>query len=177
MRWTAACACLWSGWASASIGAGVIDVARAATCVAAALVAGTRRWEPRSQLPLRDQLPAWAAKPWAAASAARPRRDCSRPVNPFYQRGDFDGDGRADLAILVRDKATGKIGILVLHRVGKPTLLGAGRSFGNGGDDFAWIDQWSVDDRGSNAAPRRRSVDQAPLRRAVGRARKARQVR
>jgi hypothetical protein len=47
---------------------------------------------------------------------------------------------------MVRDKASGKIGILVLHRSGKPALLGAGRSFGNGGDDFAWIDQWSVDD-------------------------------
>jgi hypothetical protein len=33
--------------------------------------------------------------------------------------------------------------------VGEPALLGAGRPFGNGGDDFAWIDQWSVDDRSS----------------------------
>ena len=96
-------------------------------------------------LPLQDQLPAWAAKPWEAASAAN-HLEPFAAVNPFYQRGDFDGDGRADLAILVREKATGKIGILMLHRVGKPALLGAGRPFGNGGDDFAWIDQWSVDD-------------------------------
>jgi len=101
-------------------------------------------------LPLEDQLPAWAAKPWAAASAAN-NVEISGAVNPFYQRGDFDGDGKADLAILVRDKATGKIGILMLHRAGKPVLLGAGRSFGNGGDDFAWIDQWSIDDGGSNS--------------------------
>ena len=103
-------------------------------------------------LPLQDQLPAWAAKPWAAASAAN-NVEISGAVNPFYQRGDFDGDGKADLAILVRDKATGKIGILMLHRAGKPVLLGAGRPFANGGDDFAWIDEWSVDDGGSN--PRR----------------------
>ena len=103
-------------------------------------------------LPLQDQLPAWAAKPWAAASAAS-HVELFAGLNPFYQRGDFDGDGRADLAILVRDKATGKIGILVLHRVGKPALLGAGRAFGNGGDDFAWLDQWSVDDSAAN--PRR----------------------
>jgi len=106
-------------------------------------------------LPLEGQLPAWAAKPWAAASAAN-RIELSAAVNPFYQRGDFDGDGRPDLAILVREKSTGKIGILVLHRVGKPTLLGAGRSFGNGGDDFAWIDQWAVEERGTN---RRRGDD------------------
>ena len=105
-------------------------------------------------LPLDDQLPAWAAKPWAAASAAN-HIEISNAINPFYQRGDFDGDGKADLAILVRDKATGKIGILMLHRAGRPVLLGAGRAFGNGGDDFAWIDRWSVDDCGSN--PRRGS--------------------
>jgi hypothetical protein len=98
-------------------------------------------------LPLADQLPAWAAKPWAAAAAAN-NIEISGALNPFYQRGDFDGDGRADLAILVRDKASGKVGILMLHRVGKPVLLGAGLPFGNGGDDFAWIDQWSVDDHG-----------------------------
>ena len=103
-------------------------------------------------LPLEAQLPAWAAKPWAAATTAN-HLEISGTVNPFYQRGDFDGDGKADLAILVRAKATGKIGILVLHRAGKPVLLGAGRPFGNGGDDFAWIDQWSVDDGG--AKPRR----------------------
>ena len=100
-------------------------------------------------LPLDSQLPAWAAKPWAVAAAAN-HVEAFAGVNPFYQRGDFDGDGKADLAILVREKATGKIGILVLHRAGKPVLLGAGRPFGNGGDDFAWIDQWSVDDGGTS---------------------------
>jgi hypothetical protein len=112
-------------------------------------------------LPLVDQLPAWAAKPWAAASAAN-GIEISGGVNPFYQRGDFDGDGRADLAILVRAKATGKIGILMLHRAGKPELLGAGRPFGNGGDDFAWIDQWSVDDGGSSARRRGSSTAGEP---------------
>jgi len=115
-------------------------------------------------LPLDSQLPAWAAKPWAAAAAAN-RIEAFGGVNPFYQRGDFDGDGRADLAILVREKATGKIGIFVLHRAGKPVLLGAGRAFANGGDDFAWLDQWSVDDGGATA---RRTEDSQASRRADG---------
>jgi hypothetical protein len=38
----------------------------------------------------------------------------------------------------------------MLHRASRPVLLGAGRPFGNGGDDFAWIDQWSVGDDSSN---------------------------
>ena len=46
-------------------------------------------------LPLEEQLPAWAAKPWAAASAAN-NMEISGAVNPFYQRGDFDGDGKAE---------------------------------------------------------------------------------
>jgi hypothetical protein len=115
-------------------------------------------------LPLDSQLPAWAAKPWAAAATAN-RIEAFGGVNPFYQRGDFDGDGKSDLAILVREKATGKIGILVLHRVGKPVLLGAGRAFGNGGDDFAWLDQWSVDD---GAADARRTDDSSGSRRPDG---------
>ena len=124
---------------------------RRGSILALSFAAGLAAAQP---LPLHDQLPAWAAKRWATA-AATDGIELYPGLNPFYQRGDFDGDGKPDLAILVRDKATGKIGILMLHRVGKPVLLGAGRPFGNGGDDFAWIDQWSVADGGSN--PRRRS--------------------
>ena len=95
---------------------------------------------------LADQLPAWATKPWAAASAAN-QIELFGGINPYFQRGDFDGDGKPDLAILVRRKSSGKIGILFLHRNAPPVLVGAGRSFGNGGDDFAWMNLWSVQDR------------------------------
>jgi hypothetical protein len=44
-------------------------------------------------------------------------------------------------------------------------LLGAGRAFANGGDDFAWLDQWSVDDGGADA---RRTEDSQASRRADG---------
>ena len=113
-------------------------------------------------LPPEAQLPGWAAKSWAAAAAAN-GIELAAAVNPFYQRGDFDGDGRPDLALLIRDKATGKVGILVLHRAGKPVLLGAGRAFGNGGDDFAWLDQWWVDDGGTKLS---RDKDPSGKRRA-----------
>ncbi len=36
-------------------------------------------------------------------------------VNPFYIRGDFDGTGPLDVAVLVVEKATGKRGILVVQ--------------------------------------------------------------
>ena len=136
-------------------------VLRTVDCVAVALMLIPAASLTAQPLPLESQLPAWANKSWAAASAAN-HIELSAAVNPFYQRGDFDGDGKADLAILVRDKVSGKIGILVLHRSGTPALLGAGRRLGNGGDDFAWIDQWSVDDGGTNA---RRGND-PPVKRA-----------
>lgn len=66
-------------------------------------------------------------------------------LNPFYLHGDFNGDGRLDTAILIRNSATGKIGIAILHAGAKSIIvLGAGRKFGNGGDDFRWMDAWHV---------------------------------
>lgn len=69
-------------------------------------------------------------------------------LNPFYQRGDFDGDGTADYAITVKAIASQKSGVLIVHSKDRSTrVLGAGIDFGNGGDDFSWIDAWHVEDR------------------------------
>jgi hypothetical protein len=66
-------------------------------------------------------------------------------LNPFYQRGDFDGDGKIDIAILVTEIKTGKRGIAVCHQgTYQVYFLGAGTLIGNGGDDFKWMDVWSV---------------------------------
>ena len=100
-----------------------------------------------AQLTLKDQLPPWAAERWTSA-AEQLQVELSGRINPFFQRGDFDGDGRLDLAVLVQHKANRKVGILILHRNGKQTLFGAGKTFGNGGDDFEWVDLWWVEDRG-----------------------------
>ena len=66
-------------------------------------------------------------------------------LNPFYLRGDFNGDGKPDIAVLVRNKRSSKLGIAICHG-GKNEvfLVGAGTDFGNGGDDFSWIDVWQV---------------------------------
>ena len=66
-------------------------------------------------------------------------------LNPFYQRGDFDGDGKPDLALLIKHKGSGKSGIAIVHAGATPVaLLGAGKPFGNGGDEFSWQDAWYV---------------------------------
>jgi hypothetical protein len=67
-------------------------------------------------------------------------------LNPFFQTGDFDGDRQLDAAVFVRDGRTGKEGILLLRRSNAvPTVLGAGKRFGNCGDNFTWLDIWRVE--------------------------------
>jgi len=71
--------------------------------------------------------------------------DFSFHLQPSYLRADFTGDGKPDTAILVKDKKTGKIGIALCNSGSVAVfILGAGKDFGNGGDDFDWMDHWSV---------------------------------
>jgi hypothetical protein len=71
--------------------------------------------------------------------------DLSLRINPFYLRGDFNGDGKIDVAALVKQRSTGKLGIAIIHgEAEKATILGAGTAIGNGGDDFEWMDSWQV---------------------------------
>ena len=71
--------------------------------------------------------------------------DVSFHLNPFYLRGDFNGDGNIDLAVLVKQRTTGKLGIAIVHGATKKvTILGAGTAIRNGGDDFEWMDSWQI---------------------------------
>ena len=66
-------------------------------------------------------------------------------LNPFYLRGDFNGDGKIDVAVLVKQRSTGKTGIAIIDGVTNiVTILGAGTAIGNGGDDFEWMDTWQI---------------------------------
>lgn len=70
-------------------------------------------------------------------------------LNPCYLRGDFSGDGEPDIAILVKEISSGKLGAVVLHFGSKDLfVLGAGESIGNGGDDFKWMTNWTVKRKG-----------------------------
>ena len=70
-------------------------------------------------------------------------------LNPYYLQADFNGDGRADIAVLVREKATDRGGILIVHFGGNQHfVVGAGNSFDNGRDDLSWMDAWHTYARG-----------------------------
>jgi hypothetical protein len=91
-----------------------------------------------------SNLPDWVLR--VAQSVKLPMHyELSHHLNPFFQSGDFDADRKLDVAVLVRHKTTGRIGIAIfLYGRTKPVVLGAGNSFGNGGTDFSWVDNWSV---------------------------------
>ncbi|MFM7855220.1 MAG: hypothetical protein ACKO96_25640 [Flammeovirgaceae bacterium] len=67
-------------------------------------------------------------------------------MNPFYLRGDFDGDKKADYVFAVTERKTGKGGMIIYH----PTLknyfvIGAGVEVSNRpGDDYGWMNAWEV---------------------------------
>jgi hypothetical protein len=66
-------------------------------------------------------------------------------LNPFYLRGDFSGDGKIDVAVSVKQRSTGKVGIAIINGVtDKVRVLGAGTAIGNGGDNFDWMDSWET---------------------------------
>jgi hypothetical protein len=92
---------------------------------------------------LADDPPSWAV----ALFREKLGREYERfeQVKPSFLTGDFNGDGEADVALLVREKGSGKVGIAIVEGGKKSiVLMGAGKAFGNGGDDFNWMDLWSV---------------------------------
>jgi hypothetical protein len=76
----------------------------------------------------------------------------SSHLKPSHLSGDFDGDGKPDIAILVKQKSSGKFGIAVCHSsTNKVLFIGAGTKVGNGGDNFDWMDIWNVIPRATAA--------------------------
>jgi len=68
-----------------------------------------------------------------------------RHLNPYYLESDFNGDNHLDIALFVINLDNNKKGILIIHGETLETkLIGAGDTFGNGGDDFSWLKVWKI---------------------------------
>ena len=73
-------------------------------------------------------------------------------INPYYLRGDFDGDMKMDYAVLVTQRDSKKRGIaVILSSRSRPVILGAGNSIQYGGSkwDDLNFDSWRVYGSGS----------------------------
>jgi hypothetical protein len=85
------------------------------------------------------KVPDTVKKPLTNGSTGK-KYDLSFHVNPSYLKGDFNGDGKMDAAVFVKERSTGKLGIAIVHgATGEVTIFGAGIAIGNGGDDFEWM--------------------------------------
>lgn len=104
---------------------------------------------------LPGQLPLWSQQAWTEL-AARESLQISVRLDPAFWLGDFDGDGQQDLAVRVLKSNTKQEGIAFLLNGKAPHVIGAGRNFGNGGDNFDWMDTWQVETRGADSDSYRR---------------------
>jgi hypothetical protein len=103
---------------------------------------------------MAEQLPEWTRTKWASLAQER-TLELSTRMNPFVWRGDFDGDSRTDVALFVRSMPSQKEGIAIIFRKETDAIvIGAGTAFGNGGDDFSWLDLWTVAEAGDASADR-----------------------
>lgn len=90
-----------------------------------------------------EEPPAWSLKVFN--EKLRTRYELVQKLQPSFYVGDFNGDGTSDVALLIRERTTAKVGIAIVQGgEGKVRIVGAGKSFGNGGDDFSWMDAWSI---------------------------------
>lgn len=74
--------------------------------------------------------------------------EISSRINPFYLRGDFDGDGGMDFAVLVLERKSKRRGLIILNpKRGSFAVIGAGQNFLRS-DGYNYIDfgfkAWSV---------------------------------
>jgi hypothetical protein len=87
--------------------------------------------------------PAWAIKVFNERLSTR--YELVQKLEPSFYVGDLNGDGTLDVALLIKEKSTAKVGIAIVQGGERKTkIVGAGKSFGNGHDDFSWMDDWSI---------------------------------
>jgi hypothetical protein len=90
-----------------------------------------------------EEPPGWAAKVFNEKLSTR--YELIQKLEPFFYVGDFNGDGTLDVTLLIKEKSTAKVGIAIVEGGDrKIKIIGAGKSFGNGDNDFSWMDVWSI---------------------------------
>ena len=94
---------------------------------------------------LKEKIPKWATTMLDIYEYEK-EYVISDYLEPFKHEYDFNRDFLLDVAVLIEEKATEKKGILIIHNKNRNSyIVGAGTIFGNGGDDFKWMNIWKYD--------------------------------
>jgi hypothetical protein len=105
-------------------------------------------WPPDQSPPSRLNLPEWACQV-VKLKKLDEKYTPAIHLNPFFLSGDFDGDNRTDIAILIKNKTSGETGIAIIHWKNRAVfILGAGNPTPNYGSNFDWMDMWSLYPKG-----------------------------
>lgn len=117
---------------------------RPAICCILLLAAGVSMAQDPAELPILEYSTPRSASEAFSDKKLDGQYTFSYHLNPFYLRGDFNGDKMNDIVIPVKEKATGKTGLAVVHAgTWEVFVLGAGQAF-NDIDDFREFNYWSV---------------------------------
>jgi hypothetical protein len=112
--------------------------------LAGALLLWTPGCAPKAKHPEHAVLPTWTRSEIDRLKLEQ-NYEFIEKVEPAFQLGDFDGDGKPDMATMIRNRSSNKVGVLILHRGGYGAhILGAGQRFGIAGDDWNWMSAWHV---------------------------------
>lgn len=90
-----------------------------------------------------DKLPDWVRRNLDRNSSGIDLT-IEESTNPFYLEADFNGEGKLDIALFVRNNENKKTGIWFLHGEDRDShLVGAGIKIEKL-DSFDWMDIWKV---------------------------------
>ena len=85
-------------------------------------------------------MPLWAHE---RLEALKSDYSASNYLKSRFLEADFSGDGKPDLALAVEKINGGKKGIIILFQESRGAfVIGAGKEFGNAGDNFQWAGNW-----------------------------------
>jgi hypothetical protein len=103
---------------------------------------------PNQSPPARLNLPDWVCEA-AYDAKLHTKYSVYTGIKPFFIAADLNGDRKLDAAVWVAERRTQKRGLAIFHRGNKrPIILGAGTPWEERGDDFRYVDEWSVIRRG-----------------------------
>jgi hypothetical protein len=105
-------------------------------------------WPPGEDPPPRLNLPEWVCQS-AFEAKLHAKYSPDTKVNPFFLGADLDGDGRLEVAVWITETRTKKRGLVIFHQSKtRPFILAAGTKWDDRGDDFLYLDKWSLIPRG-----------------------------